>query len=433
MSSAKVDLAMHFKPVKTTLSLVVAAVVLLATRWSWWYETYFTALPPGEIGQRVTIAADWYAPLGECGTRQGTASDIAMPTLGSSQYVVALHHLSLGEHQVALQALERAGIWRSHRLARHARGVSLWRAGEQGAALAEWRQAGSAELFAALRTRCLAAGEAERARGYLDLAAASVAPGAAVALDLATDLMLSEQYTKAGAVLDVYRAGTEKPEALYYALYGWFLARQTRDMDKTKDARKIADALQQAVTLAPGDGSVTWYACLGAWATYEAGLIRRICAVAAQVNPQNEAAPIVVGTTYLDAGDLETAYRWYERAAFHPSGLTMMGRVRAAQGRHQEAVDLFQRSLERRQRGYEYFLVARSQMALGRWQEAREALRQATALEPSSTDYHVALGDVCRQLGDRDCARQAYQQALALDPTNGPARQAVSALEANPP
>ena len=59
---------------------------------------------------------------------------------------------------------------------------------------------------------------------------------------------------------------------------------------------------------------------------------------------------------------------------------------------------------------------------LGKLPEARDALNEALALDPGRRESYVFLGRVHVALGDYDAARQAYGHALELQPGDADAR-----------
>jgi 4-amino-4-deoxy-L-arabinose transferase-like glycosyltransferase len=66
---------------------------------------------------------------------------------------------------------------------------------------------------------------------------------------------------------------------------------------------------------------------------------------------------------------------------------------------------------------------------LGRDREALEKARALTAVVPDFADGHARKGVVLARLGERDAARQAFRQALSIDPTNKRARNGLLKLE----
>jgi tetratricopeptide (TPR) repeat protein len=65
--------------------------------------------------------------------------------------------------------------------------------------------------------------------------------------------------------------------------------------------------------------------------------------------------------------------------------------------------------------------LGRAQARAGKWAEAEQQAREAIAKDPEYGPAHAFLGEVLAARGDCDAARQAYDQALRLDPVNAAA------------
>jgi predicted Zn-dependent protease len=65
---------------------------------------------------------------------------------------------------------------------------------------------------------------------------------------------------------------------------------------------------------------------------------------------------------------------------------------------------------------------------LGRFKEAKSALEPLRARDPTSPLVLNALGAIALMAGDPAGARRSFEQSLANDPTNVPARQALVVL-----
>ena len=62
-------------------------------------------------------------------------------------------------------------------------------------------------------------------------------------------------------------------------------------------------------------------------------------------------------------------------------------------------------------------------LAAKRYDEALAEAKEAVALSPTSVKATVVLGDVLAAMGNKDEARQSYQQALTLSQTVAPEYQ----------
>ena len=67
---------------------------------------------------------------------------------------------------------------------------------------------------------------------------------------------------------------------------------------------------------------------------------------------------------------------------------------------------------------------------LGRTADAERALERARALDPSSARVLVGLGSVRLTAGERDEAREAFEQALAQNPAAAQAESALAMMAA---
>lgn len=76
--------------------------------------------------------------------------------------------------------------------------------------------------------------------------------------------------------------------------------------------------------------------------------------------------------------------------------------------------------------------LARAQLALDRHDEAAGELVQAISHAPENALAHRLLGEARVQLGDRDGAFEAFARALALNPDDEEARQALVGIEPAP-
>ncbi len=77
--------------------------------------------------------------------------------------------------------------------------------------------------------------------------------------------------------------------------------------------------------------------------------------------------------------------------------------------------------------------LARAQLSLEQYKEAAGELAQAVAYAPENALAHRLLGEARRGLGDRDAAFEAFARALALNPEDEEARQAIAILEKQAP
>jgi tetratricopeptide (TPR) repeat protein len=123
-------------------------------------------------------------------------------------------------------------------------------------------------------------------------------------------------------------------------------------------------------------------------------------------------------------GDLDEAERRYlELLAAQPDqfdALHNLGHVRVLQGRHREAVDCFERALQRRpDAATTHNMLASALRGAGRYDEAVAHCRRALELRPDYPQAHHDLGRLLLGLGRLDEARASIEAAIALSPDRG--------------
>jgi tetratricopeptide (TPR) repeat protein len=149
-------------------------------------------------------------------------------------------------------------------------------------------------------------------------------------------------------------------------------------------------------------------------------------------------ARLKLAEALLDAGDLDESARLFAALtdpACEPSVQFGLGRIAAAQGRHEEAIRHFERAIRLYPEfGAAHYGAARSYRALGRMDEARSALEQHArfgARWPAVADPVAETVSALREdpsallqrgvrladSGDVDAAIRAHEAALALDPS----------------
>ena len=60
--------------------------------------------------------------------------------------------------------------------------------------------------------------------------------------------------------------------------------------------------------------------------------------------------------------------------------------------------------------------------------DAIRAYQSAIRLQPRTAGFHAALGHAYQAAGDRNRARQAFRQALQIDPNNQAATRGLAAI-----
>jgi tetratricopeptide (TPR) repeat protein len=104
--------------------------------------------------------------------------------------------------------------------------------------------------------------------------------------------------------------------------------------------------------------------------------------------------------------------------------------VLTRQGRAREAVDEYERALERDPT----HVRARTNLAvnlvnLGQIDRASRELTRVLAIDPENASAHTNLGLVLAQQGHVDRAVREFREALRIDPTQAQARTALDVLE----
>jgi superkiller protein 3 len=162
-----------------------------------------------------------------------------------------------------------------------------------------------------------------------------------------------------------------------------------------------------------------------------------------QVSPHYLPARVKHAEALLDAGDLEPAKRAFEALgsdpAAGPAGALGLGRIAAAEGRHEIAVAHLERAVALfDQWGAAYYALALSYRALGRTSDAQRALERhaeygarwpavADPLLATVTDLrddaetNLQKGLKLADAGDLAGAVAAHEAALVRDPTIGQA------------
>ncbi len=150
-----------------------------------------------------------------------------------------------------------------------------------------------------------------------------------------------------------------------------------------------------------------------------------------------------MGSIYLDQGQPRQALKRAERALSvdptHGRALVVAMDAGLALGRMSDVVLLFERALdvgggERARKALENAEFAASVEAArrladeGRWKEARDALDELGALMADNPDHWALLAGGYLSLGLPDEAREAYDQALELDPEHTPSLIGIASV-----
>jgi tetratricopeptide (TPR) repeat protein len=122
------------------------------------------------------------------------------------------------------------------------------------------------------------------------------------------------------------------------------------------------------------------------------------------------------------AGDLARAEALYQQVIAarpgHWDALQLMGILAAQTGRFEDAVDLLARAVALEPNPIIYGNLARAQMSLSRFDEARDCADALLALQPGNIAAHMLRAKACLGLGQSDEALASYELALAIAPTD---------------
>ena len=123
---------------------------------------------------------------------------------------------------------------------------------------------------------------------------------------------------------------------------------------------------------------------------------------------------------------------WLEAAEFAPDHWLprlALGEALHEQGRHQEAISMFQASLAfRPTEAVTYAKLGQCQIEMGRLPEAESTFQRLRALDPDSKDASTGLGLVALQARDSNVARRYFLETLARDPSSVQMRQVLAQL-----
>jgi superkiller protein 3 len=89
----------------------------------------------------------------------------------------------------------------------------------------------------------------------------------------------------------------------------------------------------------------------------------------------------------------------------------------ARQNKFPDALELLKQALEKNPKnGFAYSQKAKIYFSMRQPDEAREAIQQALALQPFQPDFLYVLGVIAAQQGKRDEALAAFEKATQIDP-----------------
>lgn len=201
--------------------------------------------------------------------------------------------------------------------------------------------------------------------------------------------------------------------------------------------RQAADALRQAIRLAPGFDLA--YQQLGLALT-AAGRLREALEAhrcASELAPESTIYRLHFGRALLEAGDIaaaETVLR--EVAEAEPKWASVhhaLGMVAERRGDRVAAEAAFRRAIacDGSNASFHHHLGA-LQIGEERWREAETSYRRAVEINPLQPSLHAQLGRICFALGQAAAAAECYRQALRLHPGNGEYRRRLEQAVQHP-
>lgn len=144
-------------------------------------------------------------------------------------------------------------------------------------------------------------------------------------------------------------------------------------------------------------------------------------------------AALALADDHAGKGELQKAGGLYQDAAMRlpndPRPLLAWAGMLARSGSEKKAIELLQQALER---GADEVLVRNNLGALllreGRWDAAKEQYRRLADLRPADAQVRYILGVAQARSGEPSAALESLTQALLMDPTHAPAKQALELL-----
>ena len=112
-----------------------------------------------------------------------------------------------------------------------------------------------------------------------------------------------------------------------------------------------------------------------------------------------------------------------------PQPIELLGDISGAMGRHNEAIDYYDRYLQLDDRGTRVmYKLALAFIRQGRSAQAIDPLRRATGLDDRFAEAHYLLGLALRDLGNGEQALTELRRAVTLNPALIPAREELADL-----
>ena len=151
---------------------------------------------------------------------------------------------------------------------------------------------------------------------------------------------------------------------------------------------------------------------------------------AAAKSPKKWRPRFQLAYAYYDAGDFSRASDAYEAAShLEPPGFNLLVDWALAldgQGRPQDALMKLQQASLLERSAHVQALIGMVYAKQSKWQEALAALEQAEKIDPRFDVTYLYRGNIYEAAGDKAAAAAQYQRAIALNPANQAARDALA-------
>jgi protein O-mannosyl-transferase len=150
---------------------------------------------------------------------------------------------------------------------------------------------------------------------------------------------------------------------------------------------------------------------------------------AATKSPKKWRPRFQLAYAYYDAGDFSRASDAYEAAShLEPPGFNLLvdwALALDAQGKPQDALIKLQQASMLERSAHVQSLIGMVYAKQSKWQEALAALEQAEKIDPRFDVTYLYRGNIYEAAGDKAAAAAQYQRAIALNPVNQAARDAL--------
>ena len=196
--------------------------------------------------------------------------------------------------------------------------------------------------------------------------------------------------------------------------------------------------LLEALEALDGIGPAPWTATVNYWAAVAHARLGDATRAAIgwrralELDPDDHDSREALATLYAETGRTREAMKlrqeWCDRDPGNPAAWFGIGKLALSLELPEEAAKALEKVVALApQRPEGHALLARAEATLDP-AAALEAARRAADLDPTAP-HLTLLGDTLKRRGERNEARAAYEQALALDPAHDRAREALERLD----